>query len=67
MTEQVDYGFFVLICYTEEIYEKAKSLHHKAEELSQKYNRKIQFERIDASGTLDSASKIRAEKDMGFN
>jgi hypothetical protein len=66
LTEQVDYGFFVLICYTQEIYEEAKSLHHKAEELSQKYNRKIRFERIDASGTLDSASKIRTEKDMGF-
>lgn len=67
LTEQVDYGFFVLVCYTQEIYEEAKSLYHKAEELSQKYNRKIRFERIDASGTLDSASKIRTEKDMGFN
>lgn len=67
LTEQVDYGYFVLICYTEEIYKEVKSLHHKAEELSQKYNRKIRFERINASGTLDSASKIRKEIDMGFN
>jgi hypothetical protein len=67
LTEQVDYGFFVLVCYTQEIYEEAKSLYHKADELSKKYNRKIRFERIDASGTLDSASKIRTEKDIGFN
>ena len=67
LAEQVNYGFFVLICYTQEIYEEAKSLHQKAEELNQKYNKKIRFERIDASGTLDSASKIRKEKDMGFN
>ncbi|AXN39941.1 hypothetical protein CN689_15620 [Peribacillus butanolivorans] len=66
LIEQVDYGFFVLVCYTQEIYEEAKSLHQKAEELSQKYNRKIRFERIDASGTLESASKIRTEKDIGF-
>lgn len=64
--KQVDYGFFVLICYTQEIYEKARSLHHKAEELSQKYKMKIQLERIDASGTLQSASIIRTEKGMGF-
>ena len=67
LTEQVDHGFFVLVCYTQEIYEEAQSLYHKAEELSQKYNKKIQFERIDASGTLESASKIRTEKYMGFN
>jgi len=67
LTEQVDYGIFVLVCYTQEIYEEAKSLHQEAEELSQKYNKKIRFERIDASGTLETASKIRAEKDMGFN
>ncbi|MED4225943.1 hypothetical protein [Neobacillus cucumis] len=67
LTEQVDYGFFVLVCYTQEIYEEVESLYHKADELSQKYNRKIKFERIDASGTLDTASKIRTEKDMGFN
>lgn len=67
LTEQVDFGFFVLICYTQEIYDKANPLHHKAEELTQKYNKKIQFERIDASGRLDSASKICTEKDMGFN
>ena len=67
LAEQVNYGFFVLICYTQEIYEEAKSLHQKAEELNQKYSKKIRFERIDASGTLDSASKIRKEKDMGFN
>lgn len=66
-TEQVDYGFFVLICYTQKIYEKAKTLHHEAEELSQKYNRKIRLERIDASGTLKPASEIRTEKGMGFN
>ncbi|EMY4798084.1 hypothetical protein V8T67_003801 [Bacillus pacificus] len=67
LTEQVDYGVFVLVCYTQEIYEEAKSLHQKAEELSQKYNKKIRFERIDASGTLETASKIRTEKAMGFN
>lgn len=67
LAEQVNYGFFVLVCYTQEIYEEAKSLHPKVEELNQKYNKKIRFERIDASGTLDSASKIRKEKDMGFN
>lgn len=67
LTEQVNHGFFVLVCYTQEIYEEAQSLYHKAEELSQKYNKKIQFERIDASGTLESASKIRTEKYMGFN
>ncbi|TBX45049.1 hypothetical protein [Bacillus thuringiensis] len=65
--EQVDHGFFVLVCYTQEVYEEAQSLYYKAEELSQKYNKKIQFERIDASGTLESASKIRTEKYMGFN
>lgn len=67
LTEQVDYGFFVLICYTKEVYEEAKSLYDKADELSQKHNKKIKFERIDASGTLKSASKIRTEKNMGFN
>ncbi|MFF5401175.1 hypothetical protein ACFY5J_28715 [Peribacillus butanolivorans] len=67
LTEQVDYGVFVLICYTKEIYEEAKSLHEKAEELSQKYKKKIRFARIDASGTLESASKIRTEKGMGFD
>ena len=67
LTEQVDYGFFVLVCYTQESYEEAKSLHHKANELSKKYNKKIQFERIDASGTLVSASKIQKETEMGFD
>lgn len=67
LSEQVNFGFFVLICYTQEIYEEATSLHQKAEELSQKYNKKIRFERIDASGTLESASKIRTKRDMGFN
>lgn len=67
LTNQVDYGFFVLVCYTREIYEDAVSLHQKAEELSKKYNKKIRFERIDASGTLKTASKIRTEKKMGFN
>lgn len=66
LAEQVDYGFFVLVCYTQEIYEEAKLLYQKVEELNQKYNKKVHFERIDASGTLDSASKIRKEKDMGF-
>lgn len=66
LTEQVDYGFFVLVCYTQKIYEDAHSLYQKADELSQKYNKKIKFERIDASGTLKSASKVRTEKDMGF-
>lgn len=67
LTEQVDYGVFVLVCYTQEIYNEARSLHQKAEELSQKYNKKIRFVRIDASGRLASASKIRIEDDMGFN
>ncbi|MBG9657082.1 hypothetical protein [Cytobacillus firmus] len=67
LTEQVDFGYFVLVCYTKEIYEESKTLHDKAEELSQKYNKTIRFERVDASGTLESASKIRKEEGMGFN
>lgn len=66
LTEQIEYGYFVLVCYTQKIYENVEPLYRMAEELSQKYNRRIQFERINASGTLESASKIRAEKDMGF-
>lgn len=49
LSEQVDYGFFVLISYSQEIYEDTQYLHCKAEELSQEYNKKIKFERIDAS------------------
>ncbi|MGD6992154.1 hypothetical protein [Sutcliffiella horikoshii] len=67
LTEQVDFGYFVLVCYTKDIYEASKALYDKAIELSQKYNKTIRFERVDASGTLESASKIRKEEGMGFN
>ncbi|WP_050181302.1 hypothetical protein [Domibacillus robiginosus] len=67
LTEKIDYGYFVLVCYTHEIYEQAKPLYGEAQQLSLKYGKKIKFERIDASGTLKSASKIQDEKGMGFD
>lgn len=67
LAEKVYYGYFILICPTQENYKEAQSLNEETEKLSKKHKKKIKFERIDASGTLESASKIRKEKNMGFD
>lgn len=63
---QVDYGFFLLVCYSQENYIESEFLQKTAEELSREYKKTIKFERIDASGSLKTASTIRKEEDIGF-
>ncbi|MFE4242005.1 hypothetical protein [Peribacillus butanolivorans] len=66
MAEGVDFGIFVLICYSEHEFDNSKKLFENAKELSSEYEKDIRFERIDASGTLKSASMIKNKTEMGF-
>lgn len=67
MAEDVDFGVFVLICYSQNEYDNSKKLFENAKELSAEYEKTIKFERIDASGTLESASMIKNKTEMGFD
>lgn len=66
LTENIKFGYFILICYSEESYNNSEFLYEEAEKLSSKYQRKIRFKRINASGNLKSASKITNDNEMGF-
>jgi len=66
MVEGVNFGVFVLICYSTHEFDDSKKLFENAKELSLEYEKDIRFERIDASGTLKSASKIKNKLEMGF-
>jgi hypothetical protein len=66
LSEDIKCGFFILMCYSKEIFEQSKYLHEEAEKLSQEHKKKIYFKRIDASGSLETASRINSEKGMGF-
>lgn len=65
--EDVDFGVFVLICYTDEQYEKSNKLYETAGDLSKEYDKDIRFERVNASGILKSASKVKSKSEMGFD
>ncbi|WP_079525514.1 hypothetical protein [Solibacillus isronensis] len=65
--EDADFGVFVLICYTEEQYEKPNILYETAADLSKEYDKDIRFERVNASGMLKPASKIKSKPEMGFD
>ena len=65
--EDANFGVFVLICYTEEQYEKSNKLYETAGDLSKEYDKDIRFERVNASGMLKSASKIKSRSEMGFD
>lgn len=67
MAEEADFGVFVLICYTEEQYEKSNRLFESADDLSKEYDKDIRFERVNASGMLKSASKIKRKSEMRFD
>lgn len=66
MTEGIDFGIFVLICYSKYEFQDSKKLFGNAKNLSLEYEKDIRFERIDSSGTLKSASKIKNKSEMGF-
>ncbi|WP_339298041.1 hypothetical protein MKY92_25125 [Paenibacillus sp. FSL R5-0623] len=66
LVEDVDFGYFVLICYTDKEYEKSKVLSETAKELSAEYKKDIRFEPINASGTYKSASEIKIKEEMKF-
>lgn len=65
--EDADLGVFVLICYSEEQNEKSNKLYESAGDLSKEYDKDIRFERVNASGMLKSASKIKRKSEMGFD
>ncbi|MGN7376265.1 hypothetical protein ACTHPZ_19235 [Bacillus halotolerans] len=67
LTENIKCGFFILICYSEEIYQHSNYLHVEAKKLSKEHRRKIYFKRINASGSLATASNINSEAGMGFS
>lgn len=67
MTEDIDLGIFLLICYSNHEFDNSKRLFEKAKGLSLEYGKDIKFERIDASGTLKSASMIKNKTEMGFD
>ncbi|MEI3599944.1 MULTISPECIES: hypothetical protein [unclassified Oceanobacillus] len=66
-TDHAEFGVFVLICYTEEQYGRSKKLYESAGDLSKEYDKDIRFERVNASGMLKSASKIKRKSEMGFD
>lgn len=65
IAEDVDFGIFVLICYSKHELENSKRLFESAKNLSSEYEKDIRFEQIDASGTLKSASMIKNKSGMG--
>jgi hypothetical protein len=67
LTDTIEYGFFVLICYTEDIYNNSEKLFFEAERLSERLGKKIKFKRINATGNLKTASNISKESDVGFD
>lgn len=66
LVEEVDFGIFVLICFSENEYKASEELFENAKELSAEYGKDIRFERIDASGNNKSASKIKNKAEMKF-
>lgn len=52
---------FILICYS---HIESKYLFEVAEKVSQKYQRSVDFYRVDASGKAKTASKVKNEKEM---
>lgn len=65
--EDADFGVFVLICYSKEQYDESTKLFETASDLSKEYDKEIRFQRVNASGILKSASKIKSESEMGFD
>lgn len=65
--ENVEFGVLVLICYTEEKYNKSHELYKTAIELSNEYDIDIKFERVNASGTYIPASNIKNKSEIGFD
>jgi hypothetical protein len=65
--EDAEFGVFVLICYSKKQYDESKMLFETASDLSKEYDKDIRFQRVNASGILKSASKIKSESEMGFD
>ncbi|KMY33740.1 hypothetical protein ACZ11_01265 [Lysinibacillus xylanilyticus] len=66
ISEEISFGIFILICYTQESYLNSEYLYEEAKKQSKKYNKEISFYRIDATGTLKTGSTIKTMKDMNL-
>lgn len=64
IADDIDFGIFVLICYSDEVYEESKYLYDEAEKVSKKYNKNIKFTRINATGNYKTGSNIKKYKEM---
>lgn len=59
ISEKIDFGVYLLICYDEKSYLESASYINLAEEISKKYNKDIRFYRIHVAPKYLSASKIK--------
>jgi hypothetical protein len=64
ISQHIDYGIFVLICYSEKSFKNSMELHEEAIKASEKYNKKVKFYSIDSSGNTKTASTIKTDEEM---
>ncbi|WP_375088856.1 hypothetical protein ACDZ29_23325 [Peribacillus sp. RS7] len=64
ISQEIEYGIFVLICYSESSYNDSKKFHEEAKKVSENYQKIIRFFSIDTSGNAKTGSKIKTENEM---
>jgi len=57
--EEIDIGYFLVICYNDSDFEKLKEINNIANEVSKKSNKTIEIKIVDATADKPSASKLK--------
>ncbi|MGM7724363.1 hypothetical protein [Metabacillus sp. Hm71] len=64
ISQEIEYGIFVLICYSRSTYNNSKKFHEEVKKVSEKYQKIISFYSIDASGNAKTGSNIKNDEEM---
>lgn len=64
IAEDIEFGIFVLICYDQKSYDESIKFNDIARNESERFKKKISFFRINSTGDIKSASKIRSDDEL---
>ncbi|MED4013661.1 MULTISPECIES: hypothetical protein [Priestia] len=64
ISQEIEYGVFVLICYSETSYNDSKKFRDEAQRASEKYQKRVNFYSIDTSGKAKTGSNIKTDEEM---
>ncbi|MED3896295.1 hypothetical protein P4797_15115 [Priestia aryabhattai] len=64
ISQEIEYGVFILICYSEKSYNDSKKFCDDAQKASEKYQKRVNFYSIDASAKAKTGSNIKTDEEM---